>query len=101
MSDLIDRDALRDEVLNDNTFDNDTVNYYLATIDGAPTIDATPVDLALNVIIRYAIRYAYGRGDPAPTAVMVEYVRPLVPKLSSETLVVIERDLHCADTGVG
>ena len=35
----IDADELRDEVLNDNTYDNDTVNYYLGLIDSAPTID--------------------------------------------------------------
>lgn len=40
---LIDADALRDEVLHDNTYDNDTVNYYLGWIDDAPTIDAVPV----------------------------------------------------------
>jgi len=40
---LIDVDLLRDEVLNDNTYDNDTVNYYLNIIDDAPTMDAMPV----------------------------------------------------------
>lgn len=35
---LIDADALRDDVLNDNTYDNDTVNYYLGIIDYAPTV---------------------------------------------------------------
>lgn len=35
----IDADDLRDKVLNDNTYDNDTVNYYLGLIDNAPTID--------------------------------------------------------------
>jgi len=37
---LIDADTLRGEVLNDNTYDNDTVNYYLGLIDAAPTIDS-------------------------------------------------------------
>ena len=32
----IDADDLRDNVLNDNTYDNDTVNYYLGWIDDAP-----------------------------------------------------------------
>jgi len=40
---LIDADALREEVLYDNTFENDTVNYYLGVIDDQPTIDAEPV----------------------------------------------------------
>jgi len=35
----IDANAIRDEVLNDNTYDNDTVNYYLGLIDAAPTIE--------------------------------------------------------------
>lgn len=36
---LIDADALRDEILYDSTYDNDTVNYYLGSIDSAPTIE--------------------------------------------------------------
>lgn len=36
----IDADDLRDNVLNDNTYDNDTVNYYLGWIDDAPTVPA-------------------------------------------------------------
>lgn len=40
---LIDADALRDEVLYDNTYDNDTVNYYLGLIDDTPTVDAAPL----------------------------------------------------------
>ena len=36
---LIDGNTLRDEVLYDNTYDNDIVNYYLWLIDDAPTID--------------------------------------------------------------
>ena len=36
---LIDANALRDEVLYDNTYDNNTVNYYLGLIDDAPTIE--------------------------------------------------------------
>ena len=39
----IDADDLRDNVLNDNTYDNDTVNYYLGWIDDAPTADVVPV----------------------------------------------------------
>ena len=34
---LIDADALREEILNDNTYDNDTVNYYLGTVDDTET----------------------------------------------------------------
>ena len=34
---LIDADLLREDILNDNTFDNDTVNYYLAMVDGMET----------------------------------------------------------------
>jgi hypothetical protein len=45
--DLINREVLRDEVLNDNTFDNDTVNYYLGIIDSAPAIEP-PVVLCKN-----------------------------------------------------
>lgn len=37
---LIDADNLRDEVLNDNTYDNDVINYYLDLIDDAPEIKA-------------------------------------------------------------
>lgn len=40
---LIDADALREEVLYDNTFENDIVNYYLGVIDDQPTVDAEPV----------------------------------------------------------
>ena len=36
---LIDANVIRDEVLNDNTYDNDTVNYYLGVIDAAPTVE--------------------------------------------------------------
>ena len=36
---LIDSDTLREQILNDNTYDNDTVNYYLALVDDAITID--------------------------------------------------------------
>lgn len=39
----IDADDLRDNVLNDNTYDSDTVNYYLGWIDDAPTADVVPV----------------------------------------------------------
>ena len=39
----IDADDLRDNVLNDNTYDNDTVNYYLGWIDDAPAADVVPV----------------------------------------------------------
>ena len=35
---MIDADTLREDILNDNTFDNDTINYYLSMIDGMETV---------------------------------------------------------------
>ena len=49
----IDADDLRDNVLNDNTYDNDTVNYYLGWIDDALSFQPKPlciVGTAGNVI---------------------------------------------------
>lgn len=34
---LIDADTLRHDILHDNIFDNDTINYYLDKVDGMET----------------------------------------------------------------
>lgn len=34
--------------MNDNTYDNDTVNYYLGWIDDTPTADVVPVVREMN-----------------------------------------------------
>lgn len=39
----IEREALRDEILNDPTFDNDTINYYLGVVDLQPSADVVEV----------------------------------------------------------
>ncbi|MFD1402037.1 hypothetical protein [Robinsoniella peoriensis] len=38
MSRLIDGDTLREEILNDDTYDNDTNNYFLGVVDNAETV---------------------------------------------------------------
>lgn len=40
---LIDANEVRDEILHDPDYDNDTINHFLDVIDYAPTIDAVPV----------------------------------------------------------
>ncbi len=40
---LIDADDLRDEMLEDDTFDNDVINYFVSAVDNASIIDAAPV----------------------------------------------------------
>ena len=40
---LIDADEVRDEILHDPDYDNDTINHFLDVIDYAPTVDAQPV----------------------------------------------------------
>lgn len=37
MGRLIDADELREDILHDNTFDDDTINYYLDKVDGMET----------------------------------------------------------------
>ena len=43
MPEFIEREALRDEILNDPTFDNDTINYYLDVVDSQPSADVVEV----------------------------------------------------------
>lgn len=43
MADLIDREKLRDEILHDPDYDNDTVNHFLGVVDTAPAVDAVEV----------------------------------------------------------
>ena len=43
MAEYIEREALRDEILNDPTFDNDTINYYLDVVDSQPSADVVEV----------------------------------------------------------
>lgn len=45
MQRLVDANALREEILDDEDyiFDNDTVNHFLDLVDLSPTIDAEPV----------------------------------------------------------
>ena len=65
MSRLIDADALREDILHDNTFDNDTINYYLNMVDGMETAydvdkiveklkrlqeDGLPMRSAINIV---------------------------------------------------
>lgn len=61
---LIDADLLREDILNDSTFDNDTVNYYLDMVDGMETaFDAEKVVEQLESLhkdglpMRSAIRF--------------------------------------------
>lgn len=45
---LIDADELRDEILFDSEYDNDTINYFLDLIDFQPTVDDTVIHLKTN-----------------------------------------------------
>ena len=40
---LIEVDKLRDDILNDSDYDNDTINHFLYLVDSQPTVDAEPV----------------------------------------------------------
>ncbi len=40
---LIEVDKLRDDILNDSNYDNDTINHFLYLVDSQPTVDAEPV----------------------------------------------------------
>lgn len=43
MAEYINREALRDEILNDPTFDNNTINYFLDVVDLQPSADVVEV----------------------------------------------------------
>lgn len=53
---LIDADTLRHDILHDNTFDNDTINYYLDKVDGMET--SYDVDKVVEQLKEYE-RYIY------------------------------------------
>ena len=40
---LIEVDKLRDDILNDSDYDNDTINHFLYLVDSQPTVDTEPV----------------------------------------------------------
>lgn len=40
---LIEVDNLRDDILNNSDYDNDTINHFLDIVDSQPTVDVEPV----------------------------------------------------------
>lgn len=40
---LIEVDNLRDDILNNSDYDNDTINHFLYLVDSQPIVDAEPV----------------------------------------------------------
>lgn len=59
---LIDAGLLREDILNDSTFDNDTINYYLNMVDGMETaFDVDKVVERLEKISKgYKVQYRMG-----------------------------------------
>lgn len=68
------------------------ISYYEEAVEA---IDAVS-DRDFQTILTCALRYSLGRRSYMP-ALVVEYIKPLLPKLSDNTLTVMERDISTAD----
>lgn len=60
--------------------------------EGVSNEEAVPVDKKFEMMLIFAIRYACGRQSCAPH-IAVEYIMPLIPKLSDNMLNLIDLEM--------